>query len=77
MRKTCRLGTVFAVLSARLAHKIVCKVTKFFLHTQIFCFYFNKKSYEKADKGVKIWYYTCKIAKKAVILQINLNKQSR
>ena len=77
MRKSCRLGTVFAVLSARLAHKIVCKVTKFFLHTQIFCFYFNKKSYEKADKGVKIWYNTCKIAKKAVILQINLNKQSR
>ena len=77
MRKSCRLGTVFAVLSARLAHKIVCKVTKFFLHTQIFCFYCNKKSYEKADKGVKICYNSCKIAKKAVIVQMNLNKQSR
>ena len=71
MRKSCNLGTVFAVVSAWLAHKIVCKVTKFFLHTQIFCFYFNKKTYESADNGVKIWYYTCKIAKKAVILQIN------
>ena len=72
-----QFGYGFCRVYARLAYKIVCKVTKFFLHTQIFCFYFNKKSYEKADKGVKIWYYTCKIAKKAVILQINLNKQSR
>ena len=56
MRKTCSLGTVFAVLSARLAHKIVCKVTKFFLHTQIFCFYFNKKTHESVDIGVKIAY---------------------